>query len=319
MQTLKSPAKQPPPKQKPVMADIAERERGLDSPVSNPLYQENNAQEIKSLWDAYLGVKPETPPMHMQEQEQQQTWSPLEALPLEPETPLVSVEEKEVVIGGMNELNFADSEQSTPFIEIPSEPAFVETPAWISEKPTPEDKLNKVKLKDDKITDYIDFPLFFNWVKDGVKAQIKIFKNTGLKSLLLNDIFGFGGKKKEGDKGKKDDKKEKPKLAPQPFVPASMSAERKAYLDKQKEDINKRVGANNESFEGFIGPDGQIRKDMEVVADRLASQMKKQQEQAQKKRRFSFAGKGKAKQGQGPATNQNLATENDHHATKLQG
>lgn len=319
MQTLKSPAKQTPPKQRPVMADIAERERGLDNPIATNGYHKDNAQEIKSLWDAYLGIKPEASQTYVQKQEQQQTWSPLEALSLEPEKPLTTIETKEVVIGGMNELKFGSPEQDTSAIEFAPVPVIAAEPELIADKLQHENQLNTVNLKNDKITDYIDFPLFFNWVKDGLKAQIKIFKDTGLKSLIWNDIFGFGGKKKEGEKGKKDDKKAKPQPAPMPFIPAAMSAERKAYLDRQKEDINKRVGANNQSFEGFIGSDGQIRKDMEVVADRLASQMKKQQEQAQKKRRFSFAGKGKPKPGQKPSTNLNQATENDHHATKLQG
>lgn len=122
---------------------------------------------------------------------------------------------------------------------------------------------------------------------------------------------------------KKDaQKKEEKKKAPAPFnLRPGMSEDRKQQIQKQAEDINRRLKTRNTSYEGVLNPDGSIRADIQTLLDKTNSELAEADLKKKKESQMAaLKGSGK-KGGKGPrvSTNLDLAPETQNAASKLLG
>lgn len=184
--------------------------------------------------------------------------------------------------------------------------------------------------KEASLIEYIDFGLLvvestkaMKWLKAGANEAM-----SAVRELFLDYVF-FGFGKKEATKNPQQIEKEQKEMAEaakkRSFYDSlrgmSRSLQSMLMIKGRREEINRKMEANNLLFEGFVGESGEVRTDVEAALERANSELEKKQIQAKRQKQLARvgAGKGKSQKGPGVSINLNKATEDPNNVTKLLG
>lgn len=176
-----------------------------------------------------------------------------------------------------------------------------------------------------------DLGIVFGETKVLAKKGVALGKdvNFALKDLFINYIFIGMGKPKEQKTPEQKEKEAIQKTNKKGFFDSLkgfsnffLSIDRKTALNRQREDINKKVGPTNLSFEEILSNSGQVRVDIQTELDRKNSELEANQVKQKREKQLSFIN-GKKKSGKGgPSVNFKLNTASElgsQNVTKLIG
>lgn len=170
-------------------------------------------------------------------------------------------------------------------------------------------------------------------ISSGVDLGKKSFKEgrevkSAIWDLLKENIFGMGAGKVKSAEQQKKEKEEKAKQMAKAGVirsfyekikVAPLSLMQKFFLKGKRAEINRKINAGNELYEGYVLDSGEVRADVEALLERANSEMEKAQIKAKRESMMKKAGAGKSKKGPGVSMDLNRAAEDANNVTKLLG
>ncbi len=282
--------------------------------------------EIKSNWESYLEPTVQTESSIKYQVSREET---NQNGITSHESRITNHETNSVQIGGMTEISFSSfstqmEEQQETVQSYVESTTSQQIESGVSSIPNPvieEESKPSFKLPvESTITGTIDVTKKISKTSFKTGKDVKVAVWDLFKTHILFKVETKEQKEKKAAEAAK--KEEAKKKAPLPYRAApGINPDALAQRAKQAEDINRKLRSKNLSYQGVLNSDGSVRADVQVLLDKVNSEL--QEAEIKKKKEAAMqAATGNSKKGaKGPkvSTNLNLSAEDPNNVSKLLG